>query len=73
MPFYFFQWTEEAIQHNAEHGVTQDEFTEVVMDARVIQASRSTGLPLFSGRLPREKGWPASLSGSMKTKQKSCQ
>ena len=43
MPFYFFQWTGEAIQHIAEHGVTQDEFTEVVMDARVIQTSRSTG------------------------------
>ena len=49
MPFYFFQWTEEAIQHLAEHGVTQDEFTEVVMDARVIQTSRSTGLPIVLG------------------------
>jgi len=29
--------------------VTQDEFTEVVMDARVIQKSRSTGLPIVLG------------------------
>ena len=49
MPFYFFQWSEEAIQHLAEHGVTQDEFTEVVMEARVIQTSRSTGLPIVLG------------------------
>lgn len=49
MPFYFFQWSEEAIQHLAEHDVTQDEFTEVVMDARVIQKSRSTGLPIVLG------------------------
>jgi hypothetical protein len=49
MPFYIFHWTDEAIQHIAEHGVTQDEFTEVVMDATNIQASRRTGLPIVFG------------------------
>jgi hypothetical protein len=49
MPFYIFHWTEEAIQHIAEHGVTQDEFTEVVMEATSIQASRRTGLPVVFG------------------------
>jgi hypothetical protein len=49
MPFYIFHWTDEAIQHIAEHGVTQDEFTEVVMDATNVQASRSTGLPIVFG------------------------
>jgi len=49
MPFYIFHWTAESLQHVAEHGVTQDEFTEVVMDATEIQASRSTGLPIVFG------------------------
>ena len=48
-PCCFFQWTEEAIRHLAEHGVTQDEFAEVVMDARMIETSRSTGLPIVLG------------------------
>ncbi len=40
MPFYIFHWTDEAIRHIAEHGITQDEFEEVTMDAISIEASR---------------------------------
>jgi hypothetical protein len=32
MPFYFFIWTPEIVEHLAEHGVTADEFEEVVSD-----------------------------------------
>ena len=49
MPFYIFHWTKESLQHIAEHGVTQDEFAEVVMDATEIHASRSSGLPIVFG------------------------
>lgn len=49
MPFYIFHWTDEALEHIAEHGVTRDEFAEVVMDATDFQASRSTGLPIVFG------------------------
>ena len=49
MPFYIFHWTAESLQHIAEHGVTREEFTEVVMDATEIQTSRSTGVPIVFG------------------------
>ena len=49
MPFYIFHWTDEAIQHIAEHGITQDEFEEVTMNAISIEASRKSGLPIVKG------------------------
>ena len=30
MPHYFFIWTDEIIEHLAEHDVTPDEFEEVI-------------------------------------------
>jgi hypothetical protein len=32
MPFYFFIWDGDCEQHIMEHGVTMDEFEEVVCD-----------------------------------------
>jgi len=42
MPFCILHWTEESLQHIAEHGVTQDEFTEVVMDTGIDRAQLSS-------------------------------
>jgi uncharacterized DUF497 family protein len=34
MPYYFFIWDEDNERHIREHGVTMDEFEEVVCDGR---------------------------------------
>lgn len=49
MPFYIFQWTEEALAHIAEHGVSQDEFEEVVTSPTRVDKSRSTERPIAFG------------------------
>jgi hypothetical protein len=49
MPFYFFVWTPEIVEHLAEHGVTQDEFEEIVSIPEGEAVSRSTGNPLAFG------------------------
>jgi hypothetical protein len=43
VPYYEFFWTPAIIAHLAEHGVTQDEFEEIVCDPDVNVQSRSTG------------------------------
>ena len=42
MPFYFFIWDGENEEHVAEHGVTIEEFEEVVTAPRRIDRSRAT-------------------------------
>ena len=49
MPLYFFQWTKESEAHLAEHGVTPDEFEEVVGNPDWVQTSRPTGRPIAFG------------------------
>ena len=49
MPFYFFVWTPEVVAHLDEHGVSVDEFEEVVMHPDVEDISRSTGNPIAIG------------------------
>lgn len=49
MPYYFFAWTPEIVDHLAEHDVTPDEFEEVVSDPDDEDASRSTGNPIAFG------------------------
>lgn len=49
MPYYFFVWTPEIIDHLAEHDVTPEEFEEVVSDPDFEDVSRSTGNPLAMG------------------------
>ena len=50
MPFYIFQWTEEALEHIAQHGITRDEFTEIVERVGAQTVSRSSGLPMAFGQ-----------------------
>lgn len=49
MPFYFFIWDGENEQHLADHGVTPNEFEEVVRDPDVLGGSRATGRPIAFG------------------------
>ena len=47
--FFLFQWTSENEVHLAEHGVTPEEFAEVVTNPDFVQRSRSTGRPIAFG------------------------
>lgn len=49
MPFYFFVWNEEVIAHLAEHGVTPEEFEQIVCDPLSEDVSRSSGRPAAFG------------------------
>lgn len=49
MPFYLFVWNEEIEAYLAQHGVTPDEFEEVVLGARQIVRSDSSGRPIVFG------------------------
>jgi uncharacterized DUF497 family protein len=49
MPYYFFIWNDENIAHLAEHGVTPDEFEQIVCDPVSEDVSRSTGRPVAFG------------------------
>jgi hypothetical protein len=43
VPFYFFIWSDEIKARIALHGVTPDEFAEVVCDPEDVGQSRSSG------------------------------
>lgn len=49
MPFYFFAWTPDIVDHLAEHDVSPDEFEEVVSNPDFEDISRSTGNPIAIG------------------------
>ena len=49
MPFYLFIWNDRLEVYLAEHGVTPDEFEEVVCNPDEIQQSRSSGRPIAFG------------------------
>ncbi|GDY09313.1 hypothetical protein LBMAG52_27990 [Planctomycetia bacterium] len=49
VPFYFYQWDNENEQHVAEHGITSEEFEEVVSDPVETQQSQSSGRPMAFG------------------------
>jgi hypothetical protein len=49
MPFYLFQWTVQIERHLEEHGISPDEFEEVVCDPDFVTKSRSTGRPIAFG------------------------
>ena len=42
MPYYHFFWIAENEQHLDEHGVSRDEFEEVVSDPDSVEGSRSS-------------------------------
>ena len=52
MPYYEFLWTDEILAHLAEHGVSRDDFEEVVSNPRRVGVSRSTGRPCCWGEAP---------------------
>jgi len=49
MPVYFFIWDDENELHLADHGITPDEFEEVVCDPDSVGESRTTGRPIAFG------------------------
>ncbi len=49
MPFYLFIWSDQVEEHLAAHGVTPDEFEEVVCDPEEVAHSRSSGRPIAFG------------------------
>jgi uncharacterized DUF497 family protein len=49
VPFYFFVWDGENERHLAAHGVTMEEFAEVVCDPDRLERSRSSGRPIAFG------------------------
>jgi hypothetical protein len=49
MPYYEFLWTEEIVDHLAEHGVTREDFEEVVSNPNRRGVSRSSGRPCCWG------------------------
>lgn len=49
MAFFFFHWDDEIIEHLAQHGVTREEFAEVVQSPDERGTSRSTGRPTATG------------------------
>lgn len=49
MNYLDFVWTEDAIEHIGQHGISQDEFESVVCSPSSRGVSRSTGLPAAWG------------------------
>jgi hypothetical protein len=49
VPFFDFLWTEEIVEHLAEHGISQDDFEQVVCNPTSKGVSRSSGLPIAWG------------------------
>jgi len=49
MPWYHYLWTDEAIEHIDEHGISPEDFEQVANDADRIARSDSSGLPCVFG------------------------
>ena len=49
MPYFEFLWTDDIVDHVAQHGVSQDDFEEVVSNPVRTGQSRSSGLPAAWG------------------------
>jgi uncharacterized DUF497 family protein len=49
MAYFDFIWTDEAINHIAQHGISQEDFEEVVCQPQSKGFSRSSGLPAAWG------------------------
>ncbi len=49
MPVFLFVWNDQIEEHVAEHGVTPDEFEEVVCDPDEVDQSRSSGRAIAFG------------------------
>lgn len=49
MPHVLFVWNDALIEYIGQHGVTPEEFEEVVLNAKTIRRSGSSGRPLVFG------------------------
>lgn len=49
MPHVLFIWTDEIVGYLALHGITPDEFEEVVINSREVETSHSSGRPIVFG------------------------
>ena len=49
VPYYFFVWDDENEAHLDEHGVSIEEFAEVVCNPDRVEASRTSGQPVAFG------------------------
>ncbi len=49
MPWYEFVWDDENEEHLAQHGITLEEFVEVVCKPDHVEQSRSSGRPIAFG------------------------
>ena len=49
MPYYEFLWTDDNIEHVAQHGISQDDFEHVVCNPTSKGYSRSSELPAVWG------------------------
>lgn len=49
MPYFEFLWTDEIIEHLAEHGISQEDFEEVVCQPIKQGFSQSSGHPTAWG------------------------
>lgn len=49
MPFYFYVWPDEIVEHLAEHGLTPDDFEHVLGNPTEKGTSDSSGLPAAWG------------------------
>jgi hypothetical protein len=49
MPYYEFQWTEEIEEHLEEHGISPEDFMQVVRNPAATGYSRSSGYPAAWG------------------------
>lgn len=52
MPYFDVLWTEEIVEHFAEHGVSQDDLEHVLCNPHSKGLSRSSGLPTVWGYTP---------------------
>ncbi|MEN6451403.1 MAG: hypothetical protein ABFC96_13000 [Thermoguttaceae bacterium] len=55
MPVYSFIWNGPIEEHLAQHGVTPDEFEEVVSDPDDVDQSQSSGRPIAFGETSNGK------------------
>ncbi len=49
MPHVLFHWNDEIVEYIAQHGVTPEEFEEVVLASKKVRTSRSSGRPIVFG------------------------
>lgn len=49
MPHATIVWNDELIEYIGQHGVSAEEFEEVVLSSKAIEISRSSGRPIVFG------------------------